>query len=894
MRMPIRYTRLLIITMLFSDAAFGQAIKGIIKDSLGSAVPYASVNLKNSGSNLIITYAMTDNKGAYLLHAPAGIAANNLIIEVSCIGFKNQSKAVAGFDAPVDFVLAHSVTLLQAVTIKSGRPVLRTSGDTLSYSVSDFSNPQDRVIGDVIKKLPGITVAADGTISYNGKTISNLYIGGDNLLDDKYNIATNTIPQGVVDQVQVIQNHQPVKMLQNKVMSDDVALNLSIKKDAKLQLVGQENIGAGLPRNYDVGLNAMMFKDKYKAINYLKGNNTGMDVQNDLVSHNLSSYLQTINNDKPATVLSLGAADTPDLPENRYLFDQSGIIRLNNLVNLKKGEQLRVNLSYLHDTQKQDYAQQTQIFLPGDTVRYSETEKNTFRPDILHSQFTLNINKDKYYLNDALISDYSRKAEYSGLNTDSTPVNQSLKDNTLDFSNELIVMKPLKSNNIMELYSYMNHISEPENRAIGPGFNPGVFNNDNPYAQLAQTVNVPTWFTNNYFSFKIPSNYFTQSYRAGFVVQSQKLQSALDVIQSSNVSNPESDSSSNRLSWLRKKVFAEAAYDLPGKILKANLVLPVSLQQISYSDNLYALNKSLTRLYFNPQLRVKYQVNTENYFTLLYNFRNVTGNIQDVYHGYILKDYRTLYGNNAGLTEQMEQAAALGFNYRKALTLFFFSINVSYEHIDANNIASSIISNSFQQRTVLPYQNITDSWTANGYISKYSFALRTTFSGGILWQNNRSNQIQNNALLPYNTVSTNFNVGAETKVTDQLTFSYKANLEQTYSHSLSDAPTYRIKELIQQAGFNYNPTDNLFFKLSGEHYITYQSQTNELKYFFADASMKFSVKKFKTDVELSAVNLFNVKNYSALSLSANTFTASSFTLPGRIVMLKLFFNIRNP
>jgi hypothetical protein len=892
MRLPNRYTGLLMLMMLFSVKGHCQAIKGMVKDSAGKAVVYASVNLKNNVSNTIIAYTMSDIKGAYTLQAPAGLRAKNLIVEVQCIGFKNQVKAVSGFDTSLDFFLSQSVTQLQSVTIKSGKPVLRTSGDTLSYRVSDFSNPQDRVIGDVIKRLPGIAVAADGTISYNGKTISNLYIGGDNLLDDKYNIATGNIPQGVVDQVQVIQNHQPIKILQNKVISDDVALNLSIKKDAKLQMVGQESVGAGLPGNYDDDLNTMMFKDKYKAIDYLKGNNTGEDVQNDLISHNLSSYLQMINNDKPATVLSLGSPITPDLPENRYLFDQSGIISFNNLLNFKKGEQLKVNLSYLHDTQKQDYMDQTQIFLANDSmVRYNETEKNTFKPDILYSQFTLNINKDKYYLNDALIIDYSHRAEYSALLANAVPVNQNFKDNTLDFSNEFRLMQPLKSTNIIELYSYINHISEPENRVIEPGFNPVVFNNDKSYEQLVQKVNVPTWFTNNYFSFKIPSDYFTQSYRAGFVLQSQKLESGLEVIQSNYISNPESDSSANRLGWLRDKAYAEASYDLPGKILKANLTLPLSLQQISYSDSLYALKKSLTRLYFEPQLRIKYQLGTENFISLLYNFRDVTGNIQDVYHGYILKDYRTLYANNAGLTEQKEQTATMGFNYRKALTLFFFSINVSYDYADANNITSSIISNSFQQRTVLPYRNKTDSWTTNGYISKYTFALRTTFSGGILWQNSRSNQIQNNALLPYNTVSTNFNAGAETKVSDQLTFSYKATLEQTISHSLSDAPPYHIKELIQQAGFNFNPTENLLFRISGEHYSTLQSQTSAQKFFFADASLKIRVNKFKTDVELSAVNLFNVKNYNTLNLSANTFTASSFTLPGRILMLKLLFNI---
>ncbi len=891
MKRLTRFSGLLVVGLLFSAAVFGQTIKGMVKDSTGNAVPYASVNLKSSVSNSIIAYTVTDSKGAYLLQVPVGAAASSLAVEIRCIGFKNQVKPVAGFEAATDFVLSRSVNQLQSVTIKSSRPVLRTSGDTLSYKVSEFSSPQDRVIGDVIKKLPGVAVAADGTISYNGKSISNLYIGGDDLLDDKYNIATNTVPQGVVDQVQVIQNHQPIKMLQNKVTSEDVALNLTIKKGAKLQLVGQESVGAGLPGNYDVNLNAMMFKDKYKAINYIKGNNIGEDVQNDFISHNLSSYMQRINNDPPATVLSLGTINTPDLAENRYLFDQSAAVSLNNLVNFKKGEQLKVNFSYVHDTQRQDYKEQTQVYLPNDTVRYSETEKNRFRPDMLHGQFTLNVNKDKYYLNDILVTDYSRKAEYSGLNTNGTAVNQVFKDNIFNFSNEFNLMQPLKSNNIVEFYSYFSHVSEPENRVIEPGFNPVVFNNGNPYKQLAQTVNVPTWFTNNYFSFKIPSDYFTQSYRTGFVVQSQKLESDLNVVQSNNIINPESDSSANRLNWSRKKVYAEASYDLPGKILKANLTLPLSLQQISYSDSLYALNKSLTRLYFDPQFRVKYMVGIENFITALYNFRNVIGNIQDVYPGYVLKDYRTLYANNAELTERKDQTAAIGFNYRKALTLFFWSVNASYNHIRANNITSSIISNSFQQRIVLPFQNATDSWTANGYFSKYSFVLRTTFSGGILWQNNRSNQIQNNALLPYSTVAMNLNIGAETKVSDKVTFSYKANLNKTDSHSSTGAPTYHIKELVQQAALNYNASDNLLFNLSGEHYITYQSQASELKYFFADASMKFRISKFKTDVELSAVNLLNVKNYNALYLSANTFTASSFTLPGRIAMLKLMFNL---
>ena len=887
----LKYIGLLAIALLFSARGLAQDnIHGTVKDSTGKPVWFATVSLKKKATNAIVSYSVTDGNGAYALVVPAGEIPDSLLVEVRSIGYKTAAQAITG-KAPVDFVLHISVNQLQSVVIKSSRPVLRINGDTLNYNVSDFASAQDRTIGDVIKKLPGITVATDGTILYNNKPISNLYIGGDNLLDDKYNIATNTIPQGVVEKVQVIQNDQPVKVLQNKVMSNDVALNLTIKKGAKLQLVGQESIGAGLPGNYDEDLNAMMFKDNYKAINYLKGNNTGDDLQQELVAHNFTDYSQRIDNDVPATVLSLGSVNEPALSRDRYLFNQSGLLNLNNLVNLKKNVQLKINAWYFHDTQRQDYSQLNTIFLPGDTVRYNETQHNRSVPDVFHTQFTLNVNRDKYYLNDALLMDDNRSTSYSNLNANGAVVNQVFRDNSLNFSNEFNLIKSLKSNNIIQAYSYLSHSAEPENRTIGPNYSDTLFNKSTAYNQLLQNVNVPAWYTNNYLSFKIPANGITQSYRSGFSVQSQTLTSNLDVLQNNNSISPESDSSMNHLNWTRKKLYAEAAYDLPGTILKANLTLPVSLEQINYSDSLYALNKHLTRLYFNPLLRIKYQTSVENYLTLLYNYRNQTGTIEDLYRGYILTDYRTLQANNASLTESANQTAAAGFNYRKALTLFFASINVLYNHIASNNIASEVITNTLQQRVMLPYPNSTNSWTVNGTVSKYSFALKTTFSGGLSWQNNSSVQIQNNALLPFNTTTEAANISANTKMSDQVNFSYKATLTQTDSHSAVEASAFHIDQLLQQAEVNYIPSDDVQFKLSGEHYFTRQQGNPDLKYFFADASAKFHIKKWKTDLELDANNFLNVKTYNALYLSANTLTASSYTLPGRIVLLKVMFNL---
>jgi hypothetical protein len=892
--MTSRYIQVLslsVIALLLSMAGFAQNIRGTVTDSTGKAVPYASVNLINSINNRIIGYAVTDAGGAYMLPVPVNTPLSQLIIKVTSIGYKALSRPIADVDVAYDFTLSVSANQLQSVEIISSRPVLRTRGDTLSYKVSAFASAQDMVIGDVIKKLPGITVASDGRIYYNNKPISNLYIDGDNLLDDKYNIATTTIPQDVVEQVQVVQNDQPVKVLRNKVMSDDVALNLTIKKGAKMQMLGQESVGAGLPGNYNVDLNAMVFKNNYKAINYLKGNNTGYDLQQELVAHNLSNNEQLIDNYTPAALLSLGTVNNPALSRSRYLFNQSGLLNLNNLFKLRHDIQIRINAWYLHDNQRQDYSQSSTIFLPGDTVAYYETQHNRSRADLLHTQFTFNINRDKYYLNNALVLDHNRTAYYSDLNTNNATLEQVLHDKPRSFSNEFNLIRSLKSNHIIQAYSYISHSAEPENRTIGPNYKPAIFNSNNPYPQLIQRVNAPTWFTTNYISLKIPSNLLTQSFKVGFSVQSQKLSSDLNVAQVDNKIDQVSDSSMNNLSWTRTKIYAEAAYDLPGTILQANLSVPLHLQQINYSDSRYTLNKQLTRLYCNPLLKIKYQVSVENHLYLSYNYRNQPGTIEDVYQGYILKDYLTLYANSAELPETRNQKASAGFSYRKSLTLLFASLDISYGRVTASKIASAIITNNMQQQIILPYSNTTGSWTVSNTASKYSFALKTTFSASLQWQRTRSVQLQNDQLLPFNTITKTGSLGANIKAGEHVTIDYKATFIKTVSRSAVDASANYIDQLQQQASVEYNPLTNVHFRLLGQHYFTRRVGNPDLQYFFADGSVKFRPNKWKTNFELSAVNILNVKAYRSFNLSANTFTASSYTLPGRIVVLKVMFKI---
>lgn len=854
-------------------SSFGQAIKGTIKDSTGLGIPNASINLRSQG--VIVAYTATDTGGAYTLHPPAGLAPNDLALEVRCIGYKEQTIPVRALPATIDCTLAMSASELAPLVIRDNRPVLHSHGDTLDYKVTDFRSVQDRVIGDVIKRLPGISVASDGTIYYNGRAISGVYIGGDNLLDDNYGIATTSVPADKVDKVQVIDNIQPIKVLQNKVNTNDVALNLVMNKTARLHVMGQESIGAGLPGNYDADLKAMAFKNDYKAINYLEGNNTGYDLRQELVSHNASAGQQRLGADIPTPLLSLGAANDPALSRQRYLFDRSGMLTANDLVDLRHDWQLRLNAWNLQDRERQDYSQVTSIYLPGDTVRYAGTQHNQLNPGWLRAQFTATLNSSTCYLNNVTLVNDNRWTDYSHVNTNGSPMDQALRDNALGFSNEFNWMRTVQSDHIIQAYSYVSRMTEPETRSIGPSYNDSLFNHGAPYAQLIQTVDVPTWYTNDYVSFKVPGDVMTRSFRAGFSEQSQMLTSNL---------NAAFDSAANNLSWEKKKAYAEAAFDIVGQKLRATLTLPFTYQQLHYADPGYALDRTLTRCYFNPELIGKYKVGPENFVTFRYGYRNQTGSIEDVYQGYLLKDYRTLSANSPDLTLRRNQEAATGYYYRKAMRLFFWSLNLAYNRIGANNIASDIITDSYQRLVMLPFRNHTDSWTVDGTISKYSFALQTTFSGEVRWQDNRSIQFQNGALLPFNTTVSVLNLGMETKWSDPLRFSCRVTGTRT-------ASTTRIDQWLQQSTIFYDPKPDLQLKLSGEYYYTHSGADPDLNYFFADASLRYHCTKRNIDWELDATNILDVRTYKAVTLVANTFTASSYALPGRIILLKIVFTL---
>ncbi len=288
---------------------------------------------------------------------------------------------------------------------------------------------------------------------------------------------------------------------------------------------------------------------------------------------------------------------------------------------------------------------------------------------------------------------------------------------------------------------------------------------------------------------------------------------------------------------------------------------------------------------------MKYQTSIENFLTLSYTIRNELGGIEDVYQGVIMKNYRDLYVNNAPVSERRNNTAILGFNYRKAITLFFFNVQASYSQISLNTISSSIITSNLQQRVVLPLKNGISTYRLNGSASKYLFDLKTTISAGLSLSQNSINQIQNNQLLPYKTTSTGAKIDVQTKVSNYINFGYSGVLNRMHSEtSLHNNAGFQFSQLRQQGNLSLNVWNNVYLNWTIEHLLTIQSGQDDLAYIFSDFSARYKLNKINTDFEIGLNNLANVSTYKTAFLTANRYTTGSYQIPGRMGVFRATFN----
>ncbi len=262
---------------IVSIDAFSQkmSIGGNVQDTLAktplSSAVIMAVRLKDS---VLVAHTRSGATGFFALK---NMPIDTVQIIISHPKFGEQSFYVFGsstnyaFDFGKIILPSKSYTLNEIVIYAYKDPVYY-KGDTLIYTADSFKVKPNATVEDLLKKLPGIRVDAQGKITSQGKKVDQVLVDGDEFFGTDPTMATQNLNAKAVESVQVYEK-------KNENESDDgnemlQIMNLQLKEDAKKGYFGKATGASDFQKFYEGEFLANKFNNKQKISVFTLGSNT--------------------------------------------------------------------------------------------------------------------------------------------------------------------------------------------------------------------------------------------------------------------------------------------------------------------------------------------------------------------------------------------------------------------------------------------------------------------------------------------------------------------------------------------------------------------------------------------------------------------------------------------
>ena len=224
-------------------------VKLTLKDSKSSKpVSWASVYLIPAGDTTITHFTLSDDKGDVVLkEVPVGKYELNAEI----IGY-NPHKKVYTIKAHWDAYdlgvirMEENAEYLEASTVSAiGNPVV-VKKDTIEYTASSFKTSDNDMLEELLKKLPGVEVAADGSITANGETITKIMIDGKPFFLDDPQLASKNIPAKMIEKIKVVEKKSDQALFTGiDDGEEEMVIDLSVKPGMMDGWFGNTMVGGG-------------------------------------------------------------------------------------------------------------------------------------------------------------------------------------------------------------------------------------------------------------------------------------------------------------------------------------------------------------------------------------------------------------------------------------------------------------------------------------------------------------------------------------------------------------------------------------------------------------------------------------------------------------------------
>lgn len=881
------HVKLNLLLICLAQTFFAQStFSGNIKDKNGISVQNANLVFENPVTGDNLDYIITDEKGYFNIKLMSEIISIRLTI--TAFNFKSKIVLLENKNQLISETLQSDFTQLQEVKIES--KIVERRNDTITYNLKSYEGKEDRTLADVLRKIPGLTVDEAGKIEYQGNPINKFYVEGKDLMTGAYGTLNNALPKDAVTKIQVLENHQPIKVLKDLLPSNQAGINVKLKKN--ITLTGRSEIGLGTNIGFlrKVNIVPMVFTKNYQYLVNLKSNNIGIDSSVELETINFSDILEgLVLQNATGNWLRLFEIAKPQLQQKRFIFNDINLISANFLTAINKNWELSAKTSVFNSKINRQEFERTSVIILNDIGQNSEilfTRNNdlNFSNKQSNSELILTKNTKTTFIKNTFQIQSNDKTDVSQTFLNNKQLSQDLTSPGFSIQNSFSGIFSINKK-LINFKSNVNFINDKQEYVISP-----TSSIKSDLIPLNLVENLVQNFDNKNFGIyhdaSVIFNYkkliFTPSVAFNHEIINSK--TALFGISNDNQQIEFGSSFINNLNWEKNNFILSFGTVFNGENLNVLLNLPLNFNAINVNNvanqtqiknNLILLQPSITLKYdFNAQLKSIFVANSDrdfgtidNHYTNLYFSSLNTARQNGIFNNN--KSYKL--GNDLVyklIEDNMD--FVLGYKYSKVISNNLNTTNF----LENGQIATELV--EFQNETKNNRLIFNASKSLPRSKTKISINHNIILSTALIKLNGTASQLRNN--------TNETRISAVSNYFTWLTFTYDFNfLTSKRSNDINILNSRNNIELL------FFPIENHSIGITTE-YNYYKNNNVSTTNNFLDIQYMFSLKKRKIDIGFEWQNAANRKSYSQIIVSDFSTTFATYQLRPSQILLYCNFN----
>lgn len=844
-------------------------IRGIVVNrNDGEPIEGVIVMILSPEDGMVLSYKMTGADGTFTTNYV--FQGDSVVVTASSMTIEQYSWKVPVSQSYLEIRANPNIRTLREVKVIA--PKMEQKGDTLNYNVSSFADASDRSIGDVLKKLPGVEVSSSGKIYYQGLEISNFYVEGMDLLQGRYSIATSNIDASKVATVQVLENHQPIKVLEGMDIPETAAINLKLRTSALGAFFVTAQAGVGVPSFLLANeLLGMRFSSKQQNLVMYKGDNTGRDILREMTSFYGASSSPVME------IFSLEGGSGPVIDLQHYLFNDAHVFSANDLRTFGKGLTLASNVNFLLDRQEREcgYEQTILAGSGGAPLRIAEVANTETRKKELSTTVTLEKNTNETFLRNR--TDFGSRWDSEKVAVFSEQdITQTISKPSICLENNFQLIKGNNTLTSAALFSDQNHTMAVSPFLLEPF--------SSIYGGAAQEFTARQFNFNAGYRRTVRLSRFVTSYFGGTAFVGDNAVGS-GMIMGDSGKRVEADSLLNNLNRFEAGVSLSARMLIIRNKWHFNLSLPLEMKFVSVEDRIMKDNTE-RRLYLlpNPSLSLEYRINAPLLLRFDSMYRRSISGVRDDLSGYVMTSYRYLSRNAEvrPLSDNLLMLATLSVKDPSSATMAY--LTYTYSRNWRNTLSALDYSGVLCSMTSIPYRNAGDSHSLSLDFGSAVSAIATTIGVVVLAGKSRAVTLYQGKVSDYMSEMLRIKPSVTTTLLHGAAiFKWDASWSVS-SSTVSGTRFPPVKYLRQTFSLSVVPLKGGSVTLTGNHYYNSALQSDS-SVWFGNLSLRYKWKK--TEFLLDWNNFLDTRELVSFSYDDISSYRTSYVLRPSEVLLRI-------